>query len=191
MKHSKHNIRTIGQLMILGILIASPLAANPWGRGGDNDCGEHRLMAPHGKHFDGEHRGDMGLRLIQMGKRLDLTDEQETQILELSQKYRAEIRENQNACEANRKKMASLHNSDTFDEAALRSAMDEAYPAMVDRVVLHAKYRSELGKILTDDQKGKLKNLRDRMHKRFTDWKAKRGDGPDGQGRKWRKPDID
>ena len=192
MKHSTHYTWRIGQLIVLGILIASPLAANPWGRGGDNDCRDHR-PAPHGKHFGGEPGGDMGMHLIQMGKKLDLTDEQETQILELSQKYRAEFRDNRELCEAAHKKMAELRDSDTFDEAAIRAAMEEAYPAMVERAILHAKYRSELDSILTDDQKAKLKDFHDRMHKRIKNQKEGRGDGEchDGPEHRWHKPDVD
>ena len=185
----------IGRVIALGLLLATPAMAMPWNRG-DDEKGRgdrHPDGPPPMMHHEGGFRMDPGMHLIQMGGKLDLTDEQESQILKLSQKFRADIKANHEKGEAIREKMDELRDSETFDETAIRSTMQEAYPVMIDGMVLHAKYKSELGKILTDKQKEELKTLREKMKKRFEHIKEKRmgDDAPCRGDHDGRKPDVD
>jgi Spy/CpxP family protein refolding chaperone len=194
MKNSTRSIWKIGRVVALGLMIATPAMAMPWGHGEDFDRGDHgRMGAPFGMHRGSGFDGDMGLHLIQMGKRLELTDEQETKILELSQKFRADIEANRETCKVAHEKLSALRKSKTFDEAAIRAAMEDAYPSMVEGVILHAKYRDEIGKILTDEQKEKMETFRDRMHKRFKENRKDRcyEDGPDYRDHRRGKPGIE
>lgn len=194
MKHSARSIWKIGRVIALGLMIATPAMAMPWGQGNDRDWGDRgRMEGRYGRQHGSGFGRDMGLHLIRMGKHLDLTDEQETQILELSQQFRADISANRDTCRVAHDKLFELRESETFDEAAIRAAMKEAYPGMVEGMILRAKYRDELGKILTEDQKEEMENFRDRAYKRFGDNRRNRwnDDVTGKQGRRWSKPGIE
>ena len=194
MKYSKQNMWKIGRAMVLGLLLATPAIAMPWDRGDDRGWGDRRSeRSPHLMHHKGGFGMDPGMHLIQMGRKLDLTDEQESQILKLSQNFRAEIKANREKGEATRAKMTELRNSETFDEDAIRSTMQEAYPVMIDGMVLRAKYKSDLSKVLTDEQREEIKDLRKKMKKRFKYIREKRmGDGTPYRGDcRVSKPDVE
>lgn len=125
---------------------------------------------------------DPGMRLIQMGSRLDLSDEQETAILALSQKYRTELETNREKAVALRKAVRDAMQAEALDESALRAALDAMHPVMTEGAVMRARYRHEISQVLTEEQRTKLEALRDRLGKRFDGKK----DGRFGRdGRSW------
>lgn len=125
---------------------------------------------------------DPGMRLIQMGSRLDLSDEQETAILALSQKYRTELNAHREKAVALRKAVRDAMQSEALDEAALRAALDAMHPMMTEGAVMRARYRHEISQVLTEEQRTKLEAFRDRLGKRFDGNK----DGRFGRdGRSW------
>jgi len=170
------------------LCLASSLNAARPGRGGDSGFYPHHRAFAGWSDSDraGFHgaRGmaDPGMRLIQMGSRLDLSDEQETAILALSQKYRTELETNREKAVALRKAVRDAMQAEALDESALRAALDAMHPVMTEGAVMRARYRHEISQVLTEEQRTKLEALRDRLGKRFDGKK----DGRFGRdGRSW------
>lgn len=166
-------------------LVSSLNAARP-GRGADSGFyPHHRAFAGWSDSDRAGFRGargigDPGMRLIQMGSRLDLSNEQETAILVLSQKYRTELETNREKAVALRKAVRDAMQSEVYDEASLRAALDAVHPVMTEGAVMRARYRHEINQVLTEAQRTKLEAFRDRLGKRF-DGKKDRRFGRDGR----------
>jgi len=152
---------------------------------GAPDFGNRPHIRQHGPHGPGggpHAMHDPGMRLLQMSQRLDLTAEQESQILELSQAYRADREAHRKEGKSIREQMQALRESDSFDETELRSALEKAQPHHIEGIVMHAKYRNELNQILTDEQKTQIDSFKSRMKDRF-ERHLKRGE-PGARGSK-------
>ncbi|MDD4349805.1 MAG: Spy/CpxP family protein refolding chaperone [Opitutales bacterium] len=185
-------MKTVSKITLVcalsALCLASSLNAARPGRGGDSGFYPHHRAFAGWSDSDraGFHgaRGmtDPGMRLIQMGSRLDLSDEQETAILALSQKYRTELETNREKAVALRKAVRDAMQAEALDESALRAALDAMHPVMTEGAVMRARYRHEISQVLTEEQRTKLEALRDRLGKRFDGKK----DGRFGRdGRSW------
>lgn len=185
-------MKTVSKITLVcalsALCLASSLNAARPGRGGDSGFYPHHRAFAGWSDSDraGFHgaRGmaDPGMRLIQMGSRLDLSDEQETAILALSQKYRTELETNREKAVALRKAVRDAMQAEALDESALRAALDAMHPVMTEGAVMRARYRHEISQVLTEEQRTKLEALRDRLGKRFDGKK----DGRFGRdGRLW------
>lgn len=159
-----------GQILFIGLLAATPAMAMRGGPGNEGRGPEFRghPSAFHGNAcFEKRRMGDPGLHLIQMGKRLELTSAQEMKILKLSQKFRAEIQANRETAKPVHEKLKALRDSKTFDEKAMRSALNEVQPLKVEGMILHAKYRDEIRKILTEEQQAEIEKCHEKGKKHF------------------------
>jgi len=170
-------MKTVSKITLVcalsALCLASSLNAARPGRGGDSE------FFPHHRAFagcwDSDRAGfhgsrgmaDPGMRLIQMGSRLDLSDDQETAILALSQKYRIELETNREKAVVLREAVRDAMQSEVLDEAALRAALDALHPVMTEGAVMRARYRHEISQVLTEEQRTKLEAFRDRLGKRF------------------------
>ncbi len=181
MKNKKFITISLIAALALGLgFSASVFAAQ---RGGDkaemkSKQGRAAMMAKRGK-------GDMGLRILAHSDKLDLTEEQEAQILELSQEHRAKIDAHRDKMKPLREEGKALREADGFDEAAVRAHMEKAMPLMIEGRILQGNYKNAISEVLTDDQKAKIKKahegMRQRIVKRFQNVKERRGNW--GQGR--------
>ncbi len=182
-------MKTVSKITLVcvfsALCLASSLNAARPGRGGDSGFyPQHRAFAGWSDSDRGGHgpRGmaDPGMRLIQMGSRLDLSDEQETAILALSQKYRTELNAHREKAVALRKAVRDAMQHEVFDEAAIRAALEAMHPVMTEGAVMRARYRHEISQVLTEEQRTRLEAFRDRLGKRF-DGKKDRRFGRDGR----------
>lgn len=115
----------------------------------------------------GNKRLDPGLMLIQRGQALELTAEQENQILAASQTFREETSGLRDEAKAVREKMKAFKDAGEYNEDELVALLDEMHPIKVKGAVAMASYRSTLGDILTAEQQEKIEAAKERMKNRF------------------------
>jgi Spy/CpxP family protein refolding chaperone len=90
-----------------------------------------------------------------LGRDLNLTDAQKTQIKSISSSF-------EESTKGLRDQLRSLHESETdpltgnFDEAAVRSAAEARAKVEVEMAVAHAKMMSQISAVLTTEQKAQL-----------------------------------
>jgi|SaaInl8_200m_RNA_FD_contig_81_603578_length_1946_multi_6_in_0_out_0_1 Spy/CpxP family protein refolding chaperone len=117
--------------------------------------------------------GHMGLKTMMA---LNLTPEQQTAVSGIIDTYDTERGETRDRLEAAREGIATVMQSEAFDESALRKAFQEASTAREDLFVLGAKMREEIKKVLTPDQIDLLKEKRAERRKRMESRMARKMD---------------
>lgn len=130
-----------------------------------------RQDGPRGPHGPGGPGGPHGSIVEHLGRALDLTDAQKTQVKQIEDSLRESTK--------------SLHEQlmksggggpldgfrEGFDEAAVRAAAQARAGVHVELEVAHARAMSQIYSILTAEQKAKLAELRQKFEQR-------RHDGP-------------
>ncbi|MEQ9822971.1 MAG: Spy/CpxP family protein refolding chaperone [Puniceicoccaceae bacterium] len=173
-------------------MTATQLTAQPFGMGGGRgDRPANCAFSPdRGPRF-GE-PGERGLRepgmgLLRMSAWLELTDAQESKILELSQQFRSDLEQHRSLAEAAWEKIDAVRSAESFDEVALREALESLQPIQLEGMVLRESYRHAIEAVLTDDQKAKLQAADWRRGKR-DDWRSQ-GRGPRADSAVGQRPD--
>lgn len=95
-------------------------------------------------------------------ERLELSDEQVSQIRELKENFQAEFPRDENSREAHREAMKALMEAETFDEAAAQALLDE----QTERKLAAMRLRYDINQILTEEQRETLQKMQERMQKR-------------------------
>jgi Spy/CpxP family protein refolding chaperone len=113
----------------------------------------------HGGFGPGLGRGGFGSPLAML-RRLDLTDAQRTQIRQVMDGHRDELRAAGERLAAARKAQHAAVTSATLDEQAVRAASADLAQVMADAAVLRARVHSEVFAVLTPDQQAKAAELR-------------------------------
>lgn len=169
-----------GAALIAGTTIA---LAGPAGRPGGG-------MRGAGMHSTGMHGRGMGPgpgALGPLGRalhRLDLSEEQQTQIkgiLEAAQPTFQSLREQ---LQANREAFREANPPNTFDEAAIRAHAAQQAAIHADLAVAAAKMRSQVFAVLTAEQVAELEAMRQKMQDCLGDGMG-RGPGGFGGGPEW------
>lgn len=134
-------------------------------------------------HRNAAQKLDPGHRLLNLSARLELSDEQELQILKLSQNFRSEMDRNRESAKSAHETLKNMRENKAFDEDTFREAMAVIQPTMLEGMVLRAKYMEELGKVLTEDQKAEVEAMKAKLKQR-----GKRFfEGSDDRVERWRK----
>jgi Spy/CpxP family protein refolding chaperone len=119
--------------------------------------------------------------IMRLVRRLDLTDEQVEQIKETIKTSREKIQAAQKAVAEARKALNETV-AKSADEAAIRDAATAVGKALGDAAVLRANTKTAVEKILTDEQRAKLEELREEMKER-RDLRAGEVQRPGARGR--------
>jgi periplasmic protein CpxP/Spy len=113
----------------------------------------------------GRGHGDFAPRVFaRMAKALDLSDDQKSQIKAVLKAHAAEIEAQMRSSSAARRALHQAVLAQPSDEAAIRAAARELGQVQGDGAVLFARVRTEIQPILTEEQRGKLQQLRERVH---------------------------
>jgi len=129
------------------------------------------------KGFPGMHRrhgmgfGMMGLKTF---LELNLTKDQESQLLTIIDKYKNSQKESRDSLRVAQKNLFKLAHEEKFNEVELRKAFQKASSIREDLFISRAKMRAEMKTVLTPEQLEKLKKnraeragrLRDRLNAR-------------------------
>ena len=92
---------------------------------------------------------------------LDLTDDQKTQLNQITESHSAEFRAIRDKSRAAHAGMQELLTAETINESAIRAKSAEIAAAEADMLILNAKIRNESMQILTAEQLSKLKERRE------------------------------
>lgn len=140
-------------ILITSALAASLAAAVPvfaHEPGMRDGCGGHAYPMTFRGH------GDLDSRIEHMTQRLNLSPEQRTAMRAIVDKERPQLRVLRDQLLDNRKQLRTLMVQDNADEAKVRTLADGQGKTMADLIVLRTRMKSEMARILTDQQRQQL-----------------------------------
>lgn len=143
-------VSAVAALIFMAALVA--VSQGPQGRGESAERGG----------FPGGPLGRGGLGPL--ARDLNLTDDQKTQIQKITESFETSTKEL-------RDKLRALHESEpdplttAFDEAAVRAAAEERAKIEVELQIAHVKMLSQIGAVLTPEQKSQLASRGPRFRK--------------------------
>jgi len=140
--------------LIAGALgLASMTSAMPFGE--DSGCGRSDQRMGWGHK-----RGNRGFNLDRMAKKLDLTDDQQSQIEAITADAKSQMNDLRQEMQANRKALRELTQQSLLDEAEVRNVADTQGDLKADMIVLRAQRHAKIAAILTEDQRAQLEEMR-------------------------------
>jgi protein CpxP len=112
----------------------------------------------------GQGHADFAPRIFnRIARDLDLTDDQKTQIKAVLKTHASEIETQMKNSAAARRALHKAVLAQPTDEQAIRAAAQALGSVQADGAVLFAKIRTEIQPILTDAQRAKVQEFRDRV----------------------------
>jgi Spy/CpxP family protein refolding chaperone len=105
-------------------------------------------------------RGDLEARMERLADRLDLTADQHTAVRAIVDRTRPEMRGLRDKMAENRKQLQALTMQAGVDENQVRALADAQGKVFADMLVLRSKTRGEINKLLTDQQREKMQQMR-------------------------------
>ena len=151
-KYSKSIIVSVLALSSLGLI--SSTYARPFGNG-SGQC-----MRGAYKGGPGQKQGFRGFNIDRMAARLNLTDDQRTQIEVIVDNSKPEMTELRNAMQENRQQLRELAQQSALNETEVRKIADTQGDLKAEMIVLHANQRANIRAILTDDQRVQMNEVR-------------------------------
>ncbi len=144
-------------------LLASVLIVSSFGLGSTVSAKEHgdRPDCERGGHHMGESdkHGNKGFNVDRLARKLDLGDDQRTQIEAVVEASKQQISAQRDKMQANREQLRSLTMQRPLDVAAVRTFADAQGDLNADMIVLRAQQRAKINTILTDEQRAELEDM--------------------------------
>jgi len=147
------------KLLITSVLVASSLGlvatatAKPFGEGPGCGRGAHYMGADY-------KRGGHEFNVERMAKKLNLTDDQRTQIEAIVEASKQQKNDQRDKMQANREQLRELTQQSPLNEAEVRKVADAQGELKADMIVLRARQRAEINAVLTDEQRAQLEDKR-------------------------------
>jgi len=138
------------------------------------------IMAQHGNGH-GPHRGHdgRGHMIERMFERLDLTDDQKESVHATMSQHRDQTRTVMEEKIAGRRALGETIHADFFDENAVRQAAADLAAVDADLAVMKAQMFQEINKVLTTEQRERMKELIEDWHFMADEYRGRRsGKGP-------------
>jgi Spy/CpxP family protein refolding chaperone len=127
----------------------------------------------HGPHHG---RGHMIERIFE---RLDLTDDQQEAVHNTMMGHREQTRQLHEEKIAKRRALGQAIHADFFDESAVRQAAADVAAVDADLAVMRAQMFQEINKVLTAEQRERMKELIEDWHFMADEFRGRRsGKGP-------------
>lgn len=134
-----------------------------------------------GQKGPGGFGGGRGGHMIGMALRgLDLTDEQKAKVKEITEAGKTAVEPLKLELRENHKKLAALGTDGTFDQAKVEGLASEQAGIMSKLIVEKEKIKAQIFAILTDEQKAKAAEQRQKFGERMKNhgpFEGKRGGG--------------
>ena len=116
-----------------------------------------------------DHQGRMEMkhdkRLEIMAEVLDLNEAQQQQIQEIVEQERTEMESNRQKMHEFHEQMRALLESDSFDEAAVRSLAESQAKLKTEAFVARAKVKNQIFQLLNSEQQELAEKLKPLLHK--------------------------
>jgi protein CpxP len=134
--------------------------------------GSANVLAKSHHPDEGAMSGPMpGMMLHRMLKGLDLTDAQQQQIRDLTDKFRANQPEREQM-QAQQEQLQALVKADTFDTNAVRALLEKQQTQQLDRKIAGLQLMHDIRAVLTSEQKAALDAKMAKMKERAKDRQA-------------------
>ena len=129
----------------------------------------------------GEHKGKYCQkgRIERMAEKLDLSESQLKQVREIQEKYRPEKQALRDKMKSSRQQLREVMQVENIDQAKVRKLAQQLGDLKAEKIVLRSQIRSEMNKVLSKEQREKMKGMYKNRGKRYDG----RGDH-DGYGKK-------
>ncbi len=152
-------IDTYGEVMkkkvIIGVIAAAVLAT-----------GAVLVIAQRAGHRGPEGFGHGGRMIGFMANKLGLTDEQKGKVKEIVEASRSNVEPLVTQMKANRKAIADLGTDGSFDQAKAEALAADQAGIMSKLIVERAKTKAQVFALLTDDQRAKAAEMRQKFGER-------------------------
>jgi|GEM_PF-1164706 len=174
---------TIGMVLVIALLPAMAQAQAGSGKGGRGDGprgpGRMHQAGPGIMQRQGWDEGAGAEMILRMKEKLNLSDEQVTQLEAIKEEAQGQFKTVNQAVRAKRE---ALHTAATSGagEAAIRTAATELGKAIGDQAVYGAVIKTKVDAVLTDAQKAQLKEMR---QKRMERGEARQAQGEQAMGK--------
>lgn len=137
-------------------------------------------LGRHGGRFGSLHDGPFGgFMMERIADRLDLSDDQRTELGAILEAYRPEAELLGETLSVARKELDEQVTAETFDEIAVREAAERSAVVRADLAVLRARIHTEVLQVLTEDQIAEAREIREKFRS-FAE--ERRGDRRGGRG---------
>ena len=152
-------MKKLSKPLVAGVLIVSSLgligaaSALPFGEGPGCWRGSHQ-MGP------GHKFGGRGFNVDRMAEKLNLTDDQRTQIEAIMEESIQQMSDQRDRMQDNREQLRELIQQSPLNEAEVRKVADAQGDLKADMIVLRAQKRAKINTVLTDDQRAQLEERR-------------------------------
>lgn len=113
-----------------------------------------------------KHRKGPGSRMERMIERLDLNDEQTTQVRSIRDSYRPKMEILSDKIRGNRQQLREVMHEDTINQNKVKELAQVMGDLKTDKIILRAEMKAEMHKVLTKEQREEMK-----------EWKGRRGYG--------------
>ena len=147
------NYLLAGALVMSSVGLAGMVTAMPYGDGPGCGRGGNQVEA-------GYKRGGRGFNVDRMAQRLDLTDDQRTQLQAVLAAAKPRMSDLRSELQASRKKLRELMQTSPIDEAEVRNIAETQGDLKADMIVLRAQQRAEINAVLTDEQRTQWVEMR-------------------------------
>jgi len=97
-------------------------------------------------------------RLESMIEHLDLNDEQVTQVRNIRGNYKPKMASLRDKMKDNRKKLRDEMHEDTIDQAKIKELAQTIGKLKADKIILRSEMRTDIHKVLSDEQRKKMKS---------------------------------
>lgn len=153
------------QFALITLLLAGVASAED---GTDTDVVHRGHHSMHRGHHDMMHGGpDFSHMVERMSRHLELDDTQEQKIRNIVDAARPETEALREKAKANREAMHALDTADAAYDVKLQNLAVQNGELVTQLTMLHGRVMAEVSAELTDEQKAKFAEGRERMHKRF------------------------
>ena len=128
------------------------------------------VVAQKARHFGGSGRGEHALGMALRG--LNLTEEEKAKVKEIMEASSSNVEPLIRQMRDNHKTIADLGTNGAFDQAKVEAAATEQGNIMAKLIVEKEKTKAQVFALLTDDQKAKAAEMRQKFEERFKDHKG-------------------
>lgn len=119
-----------------------------------------------GDYSMGHHKKDMEQRMQRMLHRLDLDDEQTSKVSAVFDQHRTQLNSLRSKMKSNRMALRENMQADTHDMALIEKLAKAQGELKTQKILLKAKVKSEINKILNKEQREKIKTIRAKRHQK-------------------------
>jgi len=132
-------------------------------RGDRYERGEHK-----GKYCN-KHDKKSAYRMKKMVKKLGLSDEQAKQMQSIRDSYKEKMQSLRKKMKENKKQLREEMRAESMDQSKVKEIAQSTGDLKASKIILRAEMRNEIHKMLTKEQREKMKQYKEHKGKKYKD----------------------